>query len=70
MMIDNIPTLPKFVDLDGVCAATSLSRSAIYRLFDSGALRRCKLGKKVVVLESDLRDFIHSKVAEADQQAA
>jgi hypothetical protein len=36
-------------------------------LINAGELHRIKLGKKVVFLEQDLRDFIERKVAEARQ---
>ncbi|MGE3745082.1 MAG: helix-turn-helix transcriptional regulator [Sphingomonadaceae bacterium] len=64
MTTENIPALPTFVDLQTVRNATSLSRSAIYRLFETGELTRCKIGKKVVVQESELRSFV-AKIAQS-----
>jgi excisionase family DNA binding protein len=68
-MIDNVP-LPRLVSLNEASQITSLSRSALYRLIASGELRRVKAGGKVTFLEADIRTWIESRVAAADQQAA
>ena len=66
---DSIP-LPRLVGIEDAMRQTTLGRSAIYNLINAGELRRIKLGKKVVFLEQDLRDFIERKVAEAHQPKA
>jgi len=65
--IDDNPPLPRFVEISEAMRLTTLGRSAIYNYIDTGELRRVKLGKKVVFLEQDLRDFMQRKVSEARQ---
>jgi len=65
MMIDDHVPLPRFISLNDAMRFTSLSRSAIYRLIESGELRRVKAGGKVVFLETELRAWMESRVAEA-----
>lgn len=67
MQVDEAPPLPRFIELQEAMRLTTLGRSAIYNYIDCGELRRIKLGKKVVFLEQDLRNFIERKVAEARQ---
>lgn len=61
---------PRLVELQEAMRLTTLGRSAIYNLIETGELRRIKLGKKVVFLEQDVRDFINRKVDEACQPVA
>ena len=70
MDIENTIPLPRLVGIEDAMLQTTLGRSAIYNLINAGELRRIKLGKKVVFLEQDLRDFIERKVAEACQPKA
>lgn len=39
---------------------TGLGRSTIYRLFDDGSLPRRKVGKRSLILMTDLRAYIES----------
>lgn len=70
MDIDDTPVLPRLIGIEEAMRLTTLGRSAIYNLIDRGELSRIKLGKKVVFLEQDLRDFINRKVAEGRQREA
>lgn len=68
-MIDASPPLPRLISLNEASQLTSLSRSALYRLIDNGELRRIKAGGRVAFLEADVRAWIESRVAEANQAA-
>ena len=48
------------VTIPEACAMTGLGRSTIYRLFDDGKLKRRKVGKRSLILMSDLREYIES----------
>jgi excisionase family DNA binding protein len=43
-----------------VCAATALGRTTIYEAITAGSLKVRKLGKRTLVLPSELRDFLRS----------
>lgn len=64
------PTRPRFVSIDEAKQRLCLGTTAIYAFINAGELRRVKLGRKVVFLETDLVDFINRKVAEATPAAA
>lgn len=64
-MPEAIP-LPKLIDVPAVCSLTSLSVSRIYALVQEGELRRVKLGRKTVFVESEVETWIRSKI-EASQ---
>ena len=43
-----------------VCAITGLGRSTIYAAIKTGDLIARKLGRCTLILEEDLRDFLHA----------
>lgn len=53
-------TLPALLKLSEVMAKTGLSRSAVYRVINTGQLKTVKIGRSVRVKESDLHRFIES----------
>ena len=59
----------RFVDVDEAKRQLCLSTASIYNLMNAGDLRKIKLGRKTVFLQSDLDAFIQRKVAEAGQVA-
>lgn len=64
------PDEPRFVTVDEAKRQLCLGTNAIYDLIKANELRRIKLGRKTVFLASDVTDFIHRKVAEADARVA
>ena len=44
--------------INEVCAATNLGRDAVYRAISAGRLVARKLGKRTVVTDDDLRQFL------------
>lgn len=63
------PSPPRFVDVDEAKRLLCLSTASIYNLMNAGQLRKIKLGRKTVFLQSDLDAFIERKVAEAQVAA-
>lgn len=53
------------VTIPEACAMTGLGRSTIYRLFDDGSLPRRKVGKRSLILLSDLRAYIEGLADDA-----
>lgn len=53
-------TLPALLKLSEVMAKTGLSRSAVYRVINTGQLKTVKIGRSVRVKETDLHRFIES----------
>jgi predicted DNA-binding transcriptional regulator AlpA len=60
---------PRFVDIDEAKRQLCLGTTAIYELLKTGELRRVKIGRKTVLLQQDLWDFMRRKVAEASGAA-
>ena len=50
--------LPRLLKIDEVCARTSISRTAIYRLTESGQIKAVKIGRSLRFLESEISRFI------------
>lgn len=71
-MIDSDVPMPRLVDVQTVCAITTLSVSRIYQLIDEGELRRVKLGRKSCFVEAEIRAWIEAKIdaSPARQSAA
>ncbi|WP_350087958.1 helix-turn-helix domain-containing protein [Hoeflea sp.] len=42
------------------CAYTGLSRTFLYREMTGGRLKRLKAGKRVLILKTDLEDYLSS----------
>lgn len=59
-MTTDTMTLPVLHKLSTVMARTGLSRSAIYRVINTGQLKTVKIGRSVRVKEADLQRFIES----------
>lgn len=53
-------TLPALLKLSEVMAKTGLSRSAVYRVINTGQLKTVKIGRSVRIKETDLHRFIES----------
>ena len=53
------------VTIPEACAMTGLGRSTIYRLFDEGKLQKRKVGKRTLILISDLSDYINGLTDQA-----
>jgi excisionase family DNA binding protein len=64
------PPLPRLVTVDEAKKLLCLGTTAIYELMKTGELRRIKIGRKTVLLASDIQSFINRKVAEAAPIAA
>lgn len=60
LMTTDTMTLPVLHKLSTVMARTGLSRSAIYRVINTGKLKTVKIGRSVRVKEADLQRFIES----------
>ncbi|MGL5837032.1 MAG: helix-turn-helix transcriptional regulator [Sphingorhabdus sp.] len=60
----------RFITIDEAKAQLCLSTASIYNMFNSGELRKVKLGRKTVLLASDIQSFIQRKTAEATPAAA
>lgn len=60
LMSTDTMTLPVLHKLPTVMARTGLSRSAIYRVINTGQLKTVKIGRSVRVKEADLQRFIES----------
>jgi excisionase family DNA binding protein len=69
-MSDEEPPLPRLVTVDEAKKLLCLGTTAIYELMKTGELRRIKIGRKTVLLASDIQIFINRKVAEAAPIAA
>ncbi len=69
-MSDEEPPLPRLVTVDEAKKLLCLGTTAIYELMKTGELRRIKIGRKTVLLVSDIQSFINRKVAEAAPIAA
>ena len=46
------------VSIPEAAAMCGIGKSTVYRLIDSGKLRRKKLGKRALILVSDLEEYI------------
>ena len=46
--------------ISGFCAATGLSRSGVYRLFNTGAITPRKFGSRTLILRSDAEAWLAS----------
>lgn len=45
-------------DIPSVCQITSMKRAMVYMLIKDGRLKAKKIGKRTVVLDDDLQDFL------------
>ena len=59
-----------FVTVEDAKRQLCLGTTSIYNLMKCGELRRVKLGRKTVLLASDLQNYIQRKAAEAAPVAA
>jgi len=55
----------RFISVDEAKQQLCLGTTSIYDFINSGQLRRIKLGRKTVFLQSDVEAFMLRKVAEA-----
>lgn len=53
----------RFIGLSRVIYITSLKKTAIYELIKKGELKPIKLGRKTVFLESEVINWVESKIA-------
>ena len=54
---------PRLIPLPEVSRITSLKKTALYELIAAGELRPIKLGRKTVFAESEVCDWVNSKLA-------
>lgn len=70
-MTDADPDFPKLIDVPTVCRMTSLSLSRVYALIAEGELRRVKIGRKTLFVETEIAAWVNAKIAASvSQQAA
>ena len=56
-------TIPQF------CKATNICRTIVYRLINEGRLKAVKVGKKTLIPQSALEEFVASLPAYTDKNA-
>jgi excisionase family DNA binding protein len=54
---------PRFIDIPEASSITSLGRTSLYSLMAKGELRRIKLGRKTVLLESEVVEWVTHRAA-------
>ena len=54
---------PRLIALPEVSRIICLKKTAIYQLIAAGELRPVKLGRKTVFVESEVIDFVESRIA-------
>jgi excisionase family DNA binding protein len=62
MKITETQPQPKLITIADVSKITSLKRSYIYHLINTEQLKRIKLGRKTVFLESQVLDWVSQQV--------
>jgi excisionase family DNA binding protein len=53
-MVPLVHTIPE------ACSGAKIGRTALYEAIRSGALRAVKRGKRTLILDEDLREFVRS----------
>jgi excisionase family DNA binding protein len=53
-MVPLVHTIPE------ACSGAKIGRTALYEAIRSGALRAVKRGKRTLILDEDLRQWVHS----------
>lgn len=53
----------RFIDIPETCYKTCLKKTALYELIKKGELKPIKLGRKTVFLESEVINWVDSKIA-------
>lgn len=56
-------TATRFIPLPEVTRITSLKKTALYQLINSGELRPVKLGRKTVFSESEIVAWVNQRLA-------
>lgn len=56
-------TATRFIPLPEVTRITSLKKTALYQLINSGELRPVKLGRKTVFAESEIVAWVNQRLA-------
>lgn len=49
---------PQFLSVDDVCRILCISRSTLYRLFETGEISRVKIGAKVLIPSREVQKFV------------
>lgn len=56
-------TATRFIPLPEVTRITSLKKTALYQLINSGELRPVKLGRKTVFAEAEINAWVNQRLA-------
>jgi len=56
-------TATRFIPLPEVTRITSLKKTALYQLINSGELRPVKLGRKTVFAEAEINAWVQQRLA-------
>lgn len=54
---------PRLIALPEVSRITSLKKTALYQLINSGELRPLKLGRKTVFSEAEINEWVNQRLA-------
>ena len=57
-MKSNIPIEPEALSIEQTCTFTGLGKTKIYELIGSRALKTRRLGRRRLVLRTDLKEFL------------
>lgn len=52
------PSNPEILRIDDVCSQLGIGRNLAYKLLKSGDIKSAKIGKMIVIKQSDLNDYI------------
>ena len=59
-MKSDIPIEPEALSIEQTCAFTGLGKTKIYELIGSRALKTRRLGRRRLVLRTDLKEFLET----------
>jgi excisionase family DNA binding protein len=63
--VDRNVEMPRFISVRDFRDITGLGATRVYQLINDGELRRVKLGKKTVFVESEVKDWLNLKIKQS-----
>ena len=59
-MKTTIPVEPEALSVDQACAVVGLGKTKFYEIVAAGTLKTRRLGRRRLILMTDLREFLHA----------